>query len=182
MRTCWDLSTWNNTCFLLKSRNRFWLRYFFPNATFGALALYILRLRCIAVPNTYKNSFWFFRKRGHRRFVLYAIVLIFFVQTFQIIMGDLTERKTTTFQIDVENVPKMTVWSSLCFILVVTKNMFWELPEVSLLGTIRVFCSNAESRFGCANSRRLGLVLWLFISYVWDVSGYRILIKTAFVS
>ena len=49
----------------------------------------------------------------------------------------------------------------------------------SLLGKIRVFCSNAESRFGCASSRRLRLVLWLFSSCVWDVLWYRILIKTA---
>ena len=60
--------------------------------------------------------------------------------------------------------------------------MFWELPEVSLLGTIRVLHSKAESRFGCASSRRLCLVLWLFTSCVWDVLWYRILIKTAFVS
>ena len=57
--------------------------------------------------------------------------------------------------------------------------MFWELPEASLLGTIRVFCSNVESRFGWASFRRLGLVLWLFTSCVWDVLWYRILIKTA---
>ena len=58
--------------------------------------------------------------------------------------------------------------------------MFWELPEVSLLGTIRVFCSNAESRFGCASFRTLRLVLWLFTSCIWDVLRYRIFIKTAF--
>ena len=58
--------------------------------------------------------------------------------------------------------------------------MFWELPEVSLFGKIRVFCSNAESRFGCASFRTLRLVLWLFTSCVWDVLRYRILIKTAF--
>ena len=52
----------------------------------------------------------------------------------------------------------------------------------TLLGTIRVFCSNAESRFNCASSRRLRLVLWLFTSCVWDVLGHRILIKTDFVS
>ena len=57
--------------------------------------------------------------------------------------------------------------------------MFWEFPEVSLLGTIRVFCSNAESRFGCASFRRLGSVLRLFTSCVWVVLWYRILIKTA---
>ena len=55
--------------------------------------------------------------------------------------------------------------------------MFWELPEVSLLGTIRVFCSNAESRFGCAIFRTLRSVLRLFTSCVWDVLRYRILRK-----
>ena len=61
--------------------------------------------------------------------------------------------------------------SALLFSLVVTKIFF----EVSLLGTIRVFCSNAESRFGCAIFRTLRSVLWLFTSCVWDVSPYRIL-------
>ena len=55
--------------------------------------------------------------------------------------------------------------------------MFWELPEVSLLGTIRVFCSNAESRFGCSIFRTLCSVLWLFTSCIWDVLRYRILRK-----
>ena len=79
LRTSWDLSTWNNTCFLFNCRVTFWLRYFSSNGTFGTLALYILRLRCLAIPNTYKKSFWFFRKRGLRRFVLCAIVLMIFV-------------------------------------------------------------------------------------------------------
>ena len=55
--------------------------------------------------------------------------------------------------------------------------MFWELPEVSLLGTIRVFCSNAESPFGCGIFRTLCSVLWLFTSCIWDVLRYRILGK-----
>ena len=38
LRTCSDLSTWKHTCFLLKRRVTFWLRYF-SNATFGTLAL-----------------------------------------------------------------------------------------------------------------------------------------------
>ena len=62
------------------------------------------------------------------------------------------------------------------------ENMFWEFPQVSLLGTIRVLCSDAESRFGFTSSRRLPLVLCLFTSCVWDVLWYRILMKTAFVS
>ena len=60
--------------------------------------------------------------------------------------------------------------------------MFWELPEISLLGTIRVFCSNPESLFGCARLRWLRLVLWFFTSCFWDVLWYRTPIKTAFVS
>ena len=60
--------------------------------------------------------------------------------------------------------------------------MFWELPEISLFGKIRVFCSNAESRFVCAIFWTLRSVLWLFTSCVWDVLWYRKLIKTAFVS
>ena len=70
--------------------------------------------------------------------------------------------------------------SALLFYLVVTGKIFWELPEVSLLGTKRVSCSNAESRFGCASFRRLRLVIWLFTSCVWEVWRCRILIKTAF--
>ena len=116
LRICWDLSTWNNTYFLFKCSVMFWLRYF-SNATFGTLALYILRLRCLAIPNTYKNSFWFFRKRGLCHFVLYANVLIIFVQTFRKLMGDLSERKTPTLQNDVEYVPKTSVWAMFCFFL-----------------------------------------------------------------
>ena len=96
LRTCWDLSTWNNTCFLFNCGVTFRLRYFPPNATFGTLALYILRLRCLAIPNTWKNSFWFFQKRGLRRFVLCAIVLMIFVQTFRKILDDFTEAKHKT--------------------------------------------------------------------------------------
>ena len=61
-----------------------------------------------------------------------------------------------------------------------SKKLFRELPQISLLGTIRVFCSNAESSFGCASFRTLRLVLWLFTSCVWDVLRYQTLIKTAF--
>ena len=116
LTTCWDLSPWNNTCLLFKWRVPFRLRYF-SNATFRTLALHIPRLRCLAIPNTYKNSFWFFRKRGLPRFVLYAIVSMIFVQTFRKILGDLTERKTPSFQNDVEYNPKMSVWALLCFFL-----------------------------------------------------------------
>ena len=63
--------------------------------------------------------------------------------------------------------------SALLFSLVVTKICF----EVSLLRTIRVFCSSAESRFGCAIFRTLRSVLWLFTSCVWDVLRFRILRK-----
>ena len=68
-----------------------------------------------------KNSFWLLRKRGLRRFVLCAIVLMIFEQTSGKNLGDFTGRKTPTFQIDVEYVPKKSVWALLCIVLVVTK-------------------------------------------------------------
>ena len=61
--------------------------------------------------------------------------------------------------------------------LIVNKKLFWELAEISLLETIRVFCSNAESRFGCAIFRTLRSVFWLFTSSIWDVLRYRKLRK-----
>ena len=74
LRTCWDLSTWNNTCFLFKWRVTFWLQYF-SNAMFGTLALYILRLRCLAIPNTWKKTvFDFF---GNVVFVVLNCVQLF---------------------------------------------------------------------------------------------------------
>ena len=54
-----------------------------------------------------KNCFWLFRKRGLRRFVLCAIVLMILAQTIREILGDFTESKTQNFQKDVEYVPKM---------------------------------------------------------------------------
>ena len=60
-RTSSDLSTWNNTCFLFECRVKFRLRQT-SKATFGTLALYILRLRCLGISNTYKNSFCFLSK------------------------------------------------------------------------------------------------------------------------
>ena len=57
--------------------------------------------------------------------------------------------------------------------------MFCELPEVSLLGTIRVFCSNAESRLGCAGCRKLRLIMG-FKSCIWDIH-YQLLKKHFFV-
>ena len=47
--------------FLFKCRVTFRLRQF-SNARFGNLALYILRLRCLGLSNTYKNSFCFLSK------------------------------------------------------------------------------------------------------------------------
>ena len=61
LRTSWGLSIWNNTCFLFKCRVTFRLRQF-SKATFGTLALYILRLRCLVISNTYKKSSFFLRK------------------------------------------------------------------------------------------------------------------------
>ena len=131
LRTSSDLSTWNNTCFLFKCRVTFRLRQT-SKATFGTLARYILRLRCLVLSNTYKNSFCFLSK-------------------------------TETFQNDVEYVPEMSFWALLGWILWLwIKKLLWELAEISLHETIRVFCSNAESSFGWAGYQRLRLVLWFF--------------------
>ena len=98
------------------------------------------------------------------------------------ISGQFHRSKTQNFQKDVEYVPKKSFWALVGLILwLCIKMMFWELAEISLHETIRVACSNAESRFGCAIfPRTLRSVLWLFTSCVWDVLRYRILIKTAF--
>ena len=76
----------------------------------------------------------------------------------------------------------MSFWALVGLILwLYIKKLFWELAEISLHETLRVVCSNAQSRFGCAIfPRTLRSVLWLFTSCVWDVLRYRIPIKTAF--
>ena len=61
-----------------------------------------------------KNCFWFFRKRGLRRFVLCAFVLMILAQTIREILGDFTESKTQTFQKVVAYVPKMSFLALLC--------------------------------------------------------------------
>ena len=61
LKTSWGLYTWNNTCFLFKCRVTLRLDQF-SKAKFGILALYILRLRCLVISNTYKNSSFFLRK------------------------------------------------------------------------------------------------------------------------
>ena len=176
LRTCWDLSTWNNTCFLFKCKVTFWLRYF-SNATFGTLALYILRLRCLAIPNTYKNSFCFFFGNA-------VFVVLYCVQLFWWFSYKLSEKYWAISPKEKHQLSKtmLSRFQNCLFELCFLKKLFWELPQISPLETIRVFCSNAASRFGRASFRRLPLVLWLFKSCVWDVLGYRILIKTAFVS
>ena len=69
LRTCWDLSTWNKTCFLLKCRVTFWLRYF-SNATFGTLALYILHLSCLAIPKLRKKQLLIFSEMWSSSFCI----------------------------------------------------------------------------------------------------------------
>ena len=115
LRNSWDLSIRNNRCSLFKCRVTFWLRSF-SNAMFGTLALYLLRLRCLARPNTWKKTaFDFLRIRCLRRFGLCAIVLMIFEQTVRKKMGDLTQRKTPTLQNDIVYVPKISVRALLCF-------------------------------------------------------------------
>ena len=147
LRTSSDLFTWNNTWFLFKCRVTFRLRQT-SKATFGTLALYILRLRCFVLSNPYKNSFCFLSKKE-------------------------------TFQNDVEYDPKMFFWALLgLFLWWYLKSLFWELPEISLLETIRDFCSNAESRLGCAGCRKLRLIMG-FKSCLWDIQ-YQLLKKQFF--
>ena len=149
LRYSWGLPIWKKTCFLFKCRVTFRLRQF-STSRFGTLALYTLRLRCLVISNTYKNTFCFLSK-------------------------------TETFSNDVEYVPKMSFWALLGFIFwLELEKLFWELAEISLLESIRVSCSNAESRFGCAIFWTPRSVLWLSSSCVWDVLRYRKLIKTAF--
>ena len=72
----------------------------------------------------------------------------------------------------------MSLWALLGWILwLLIKKLLWELAEISRHEIIRVFCSNAESRFGSAIFRTLRSVLRLFTSCVWDVLRYRILRK-----
>ena len=61
LRTSSDLSTWNNTCFSFKCRVTFQLRQTSKATFFVTLALYIWRLTCLAIPNTWeKTAFDFF--------------------------------------------------------------------------------------------------------------------------
>ena len=104
------------------------------------------------------------------------------------VLGYRILRKTVFFLEQTRNFPNwrwvrsrnVCLSSALLFALVVTKKYVLRTSWVSLLEILRVFCSNAESGFGCASSRRLRLVLWLFTSCVRDVLWYRILIKVAF--
>ena len=106
-----------------------------------------------------------------------------FAQTLRNILGDFTESKTEKFQKGVEYVPKICSWALLCFFfLVVTKEICFENLLRSLYLEQYVFFVQMQSRFGCASFRRLGSVLWLFTSCVWDVLWHRILKKTALVS
>ena len=61
LRISWGLSTWNNTCFLFKCRVTFRMCQF-SKARFGTSALYILRLSCLVISNTYKNRSCFLSK------------------------------------------------------------------------------------------------------------------------
>ena len=150
MRTCWDLSTRNNMCFLFKLQSHVLAALFFPERYVRYLGSFILRLRCLAIPNTQKNSFWFFWKRGLRRFALYAIVLMIFVQTFREILGDFTERKHQLFKMTLSTFQNFLFERCSAFFFGCNETkMFWDFPQISLLGIIRAFCSNAESRFSC---------------------------------
>ena len=114
---------------------------------FGTLALFILRLRCLMISNTYENSCFLSKTNFPKR--LWVRSKIVFLSS-----GGLVA-------------------------LVVTKKLFWELPHISLLETIRVLCSNAESRLGCAGCQKLRLIMG-FKSCIWDIQ-YQLLRKQFFV-
>ena len=101
LRTSSDLSTWNNTCFLFKCRVTFRLRQT-SKATFGTLALYILRLRCLVISNTYENSFSFLSKT-------------------ETSLNDVEYVPKTSFCVLVG----LILWLYI-------KKLFWELAEISL--------------------------------------------------
>ena len=242
LRTYWGLSIWNNTCFLFKCRVKFWLRYF-SNATFGTLALYNLRLRCLVKSNTYKKQLLFLEQNRtfpKRRWVRSEKVFLSSAGLDSLVVTTTSVLKTSS---------DLSTWNNTCFLFkcrvtfrlrqfskvrfgtlalyilrlrcLVISNIYkkqllfleqnrnfpkrrWvrsrnvllssvrldslnvnekavlRVAEISVHETIHVFCSNAESRFGCAILRTLRTVLWLFTSCVWDVLRYRILIKTAF--
>ena len=69
--------------------------------------------------------------------------------------------------------------SALLFLWLELKNLFREVPQISLLETIRVFCSNAESRLGCAGCRKLRLLMGIK-SWIWDMQ-YQVLKKQFFI-
>ena len=88
--------------------------------------------------------------------------------------------KIKTFQNHVEYVPKRSFWALLgLFLWFFLKNLFWELPQISLLETIRVFYSTAESRLGCAACRKLRLIMG-FKPLTWDIQ-YQLLKKQFFI-
>ena len=149
------------------------------NATFGTFALYILRLRCLAIQNTWKKTaFDFF---GNVVFVVLDCVQLFwwFSSKRSQNIGRFHRKENTNFPKRRLVRSKFVLSSSaLLFSLVVwKKNCSEKLLRSLYLGTLRDFHSNAESHFGCARFRRLRLVLWLFTSCVWDVLRYRILRK-----
>ena len=127
-----------------------------------------------------QRQFLFFLERWSSSFCIVCNCFEDFRTNFPKIIGQFHRKENTNFPkrrwVRYNNV---CLSSALLFPLVVAEKKFWELLEISLLGTVRVFCSNAESSFGCASSRRLSLVLWLFRSWVWAGLQYRILRKTA---
>ena len=177
LRTSSDLSTWNNTWFLFKCRVTFWLRYFL-NATFGTLALSscvwdVLQYRIIK-----KTAFDFFGN--------VVSVVLYFMQVFWWFSYKPSKSNGRSHRKENTNFPNwrwmrsklVCLSSASLFSLVVTKKYVLRTSWVSLLEILRVFCSNAESSFGCASFRTLRLVLRLFTSCVWDILGYRILVNS----
>ena len=116
LRTCWDLSTWDKTCFLFKLQSHVLAALFSPNATFGTLTLSscvwdVLRYRIL------KRELLIFSETCSPSFCILCKCFDDFRTNLPKVMGDLTERKTRTFQTDVECVPNLSVWALLRFFL-----------------------------------------------------------------
>ena len=182
LRPSWDLSTWNNTCLLFKCRVTFRLRQF-SKFKFGTLALYILRLRCLAIPNTYKNSFWFFSEMWSSSFRIVCNCFDDFRTSRPKNIGRSHRKENTNFpKWRWVRSKKVCLSSAVLFPLVVTKKHVLRTSSGLSTWNNTCFLFRCSVTFGCDIFRTLRPVLWLFTSCVWDVLCYRILIKSACVS
>ena len=182
-RTCWDLSTWNNTCFLFKCRVTFWLQYFL-NSMFGTLALYLLRLRCLAIPNTYKNSFWFFSETWSSSFRIVCNCFDGFRPNLPKNIGRFHRKENTNFpERRLVRSKNVCLSSALLFSVAGTTKIVlrpsWDLSTWN--NTCLLFKCRVTFRLRQFSKATFG-TLAAYILRLRCLVGYRILLKTVFVS